>query len=237
MSPAFDNQAPTYDQWYATSLGELVDKVEQEALFTLLPEVKGLRLLEVGCGTGKISLPLASKGARLVGLDASGPMLARAQEKAQQKGLSGTWIKGLACPLPFGPEVFDGVLCILALDFMSDRETAFKEMVRVLRPGGFLAIAMLNRYSLWTLKRVVKAWFRPSLWRQVSFITPFKLGRLLAGRPELTDIRSRQAVYFPPWKNRRLVRYYPYLEKLGNRWHLSTGAFLVITARKRIIAP
>ena len=63
MSPAFDNQAPTYDQWYATSLGELVDKVEQEALFTLLPEVKGLRLLEVGCGTGKISLKI-----RFVGL-------------------------------------------------------------------------------------------------------------------------------------------------------------------------
>lgn len=232
MSPAFDDQAATYDRWYATPLGQLVDRVEKEALFALMPEVKGLRLLEVGCGTGNISLALAHRGALVVGLDASGPMLARAQDKAGQEGLGITWIKGLASSLPFEDESFDGVLCILALDFMADREMALKEMVRVLRPGGFVAVAMLNRFSLWTLKRVVRAWFKPSLWRQVRFITPGELRRLLSGHPELANIRTRQAVFFPPWKNRRFVRNYPYLEKLGNELNLSTGAFLVMVSRK-----
>jgi len=233
MSPSFDEQAAAYDRWYTTPLGELVDRVEKEALFAFLPEVNGRRLLEAGCGTGNISLTLAHRGARLVGLDSSDPMLARAQDKARREGLAIAWIKGVASRLPFADESFDGVLCILALDFMADREGALKELVRVLRPGGFLTLAMLNRFSLWTLKRTIRAWFKPSLWREVRFITPGELRRLLSGRPELADIRTCQAVYFPPWQNRRLLGYYPYLEDLGRRMKLPTGAFLVATAGKR----
>lgn len=237
MSPAFDDQAATYDRWYATPLGQLVDRVEKEAIFALLPEVRGLRLLEVGCGTGNITLALAQRGARMVGLDASGPMLARAKDKTRQEGLAITWIRGLASHLPFVDGSFDGVMGILALDFMTDREMSLQEMVRVLRPGGFVAVAMLNRFSLWTLKRVIRAWFKPSLWREVRFITPGELRCLLSSHSELADIRARQAVYFPPFKNRHLVRYYPYLEKLGNKLNLPTAAFLAMAARKWIRRP
>jgi len=209
MGAPFDDQAAAYNRWYATALGQMVDRVEKEAVFSLLPEVQGRRVLEVGCGTGNFSLALARQGAEVVGLDCSGPMLARAQDQARRQGLAITWVRGLASGLPFMDGSFDGVMCILALDFMTDRETVLQEMVRVLRPGGFVSVAVLNRFSLWTLKRVVRAWFKPSLWREVRFITPKELWRLLSSRPELADIRTRQAVYFPPWKNRHLVRYYP----------------------------
>ena len=232
MSQTFDDQAAAYDRWYATPLGQLVDRVEKAALFALLPEVAGRRVLEVGCGTGNISLALARRGAQVWGLDASLPMLARARDKAEQERLAIGWVLGPAQQLPFAAQSFDGVCCILALDFMTDRDRVLQEMVRVLRPGGFLAAAVLNRYSLWTLKRVVRAWFRPSLWREVRFLTPKDLKGLLAGQPELGDIQSRQAVYFPPWKNSRLLPYYPYLENLGGRLRLPTGAFLAVAARK-----
>jgi ubiquinone/menaquinone biosynthesis C-methylase UbiE len=234
MGAPFDDQAAAYDRWYTTPLGRLIDEVEKEAIFALMPQVQGRRVLEVGCGTGNFSLALSCRGAEVVGLDCSGPMLATAQDKARRQGLPITWVRGLASGLPFADGSLDGVICILALDFMTDRETVLKEMVRVLRPGGFVSVAMLNRFSLWTLKRVVRAWFKPSLWRQARFLTPGELRRLLSSRPELADIRSRQAVYFPPWKNRRLVRYYPYLENLGNKLKLATGAFLAVVARKWI---
>jgi ubiquinone/menaquinone biosynthesis C-methylase UbiE len=236
MAASFDDQAAAYDSWYATPLGQLVDRVEQAAVWSLWPEIPGQRVLEVGCGTGNLSLALSRRGAAVVGLDCSGPMLGRAQAKAICQGLPAAWVRGRAFPLPFAHEVFDGVLCHLALDFMADRELALKEMVRVLRPGGFLSVAMLTRYSLWTLQRVVRAWFKPSLWRGVRFITPGELRRLLSSQPELADIRIRQAVYFPPWQNRRLLCYYPYLEKLGQKLNLSTGAFLAAGARKRSLA-
>jgi ubiquinone/menaquinone biosynthesis C-methylase UbiE len=232
----FDGQAASCDRWYDTPLGNLVDRMEKEAIFSLLPEAGGLRLVEVGCGMGNISLALARRGARVVGVDRSGSMLARAQDKAGHP-LPLTWVRSLAAPLPFGDEKFDGVWCILALDFVAEREMALREMVRVLRSGGFLAVAMLNRFSLWALKRTIRAWFKPSLWRQVRFITPGALRRLLASHPELADIRSRQAVYFPPWGNPHLLGYYPHLENLGKRLNLPTGAFLVATARKKALNP
>jgi ubiquinone/menaquinone biosynthesis C-methylase UbiE len=233
VAPAFDEQAAAYDRWYATPLGQLVDRVEKEAIFALLPDLAGRCVLEVGCGTGNITLALARRGARMAGVDLSGPMLAAAKRRALQESLSPTWIRGAAGALPFPKNSFDGVISILALDFISDRPGALREMVRVLRPGGFVLLALLNRYSLWTLKRLLKAWFKPSFWRGVQFITPRELQRLLAGFPNLEAIRHRQAVYFPPLASPHLLYHYPVLERLGCRFHLPTGAFLVAAARKR----
>ncbi|MFW6126631.1 MAG: class I SAM-dependent methyltransferase [Thermodesulfobacteriota bacterium] len=232
MTPTFDEQVAAYDRWYTTPLGQLVDRVEKAALFEFLPELQGRRVLEVGCGTGNISLALAGRGARLVGLDVSGPMLAAAHHKARRQGLTIPWLRGRAAFLPFPDAVFDGVISILSLDFIDDREAAVGEMIRVLRPGGFLVVAMLNRYSLWTLKRLLRAWFKPSFWRGVHFITPRELRRLLADQPDLGEIRCGQAVYFPPWDGPGLAPYYPHLERLGQKLHLPTGAFLVAAARR-----
>ncbi|MDI6852088.1 MAG: class I SAM-dependent methyltransferase [Deltaproteobacteria bacterium] len=235
MNVIFDDQVAAYDRWYFTPLGQLADLVEKEALFDLLPEIAGRLVLDVGCGTGNISLALAHRGAQVVGLDASGPMLARARDKARRAELPLACIRGSAGKLPFAADSFDGVLSILALDFMADRDIAIQEMVRVLRPGGFLAVAMLSRYSLWTLKRAIRAWLKPSLWGKVRFITPKGLRRLLSSHPELTGLKTRQAVYFPPWKNPRLVLYYPYLESWGQKLGLPFGAFLATIAWKRHI--
>jgi SAM-dependent methyltransferase len=108
-------------------------------------------------------------------------------------------------------------------------------MLRVLRPGGFLALVLLNRYSLWTLKRVLWAWFKPSLWRQVRFATPRELRRLLNDHPDLEGISTRQAVFFPPWASPLLLRYYPAVEGLGHQLHLPTGAFMVGAAQKKAV--
>jgi ubiquinone/menaquinone biosynthesis C-methylase UbiE len=233
MAPAFDDQAVAYDRWYTTPLGQLVDRVEKEAIFALLPNLEERLVLEVGCGTGNISLALARRGARVVGVDVSGPMLAVAERKARRQGFAPVWIRGLAGFLPFAETSFDGVISILALDFIPDRPGAVREMVRVLRPGGFLVLALLNRYSLWTLKRTLRAWFKPSLWREVNFTTPGELRQLIQAHPDLEDLRTDEAVYFPPLTSPRLLPSYPWLERWGRRFRLPCGAFLVALAQKR----
>ena len=233
MASAFDDQAAEYDRWYATPLGQLVDRVEKAALFALLPELKGSLVLEVGCGSGNITEALASRGAQVVGLDLSAPMLAAARRRVKPEGFSPPLIRGQARALPFPGNSFDGVISVLALDYMADRPGALAEMVRVLRPGGFLALALLNRYSLWTLKRLLKAWFKPSLWREIRFATSQEIRRLLTGQPDLEDISARQAVFFPPWATPFLLRGYPAVESLGHLLQLPTGAFLAAAARKR----
>jgi ubiquinone/menaquinone biosynthesis C-methylase UbiE len=233
MAEVFDDQAAAYDCWYATPLGQLVDRVEKAALFALLPDLNGRRVLEVGCGTGNITEALSRRGARVVGLDLSGPMLAAAQNRARQQGYAPDLVRSGAGVLPFPESSFDGVISILALDFMADRPGAVREMVKVLRPRGFLILALLNRYSPWTLKRVVRVWFKPSLWRQVRFATSRELRQLLTGHPDLTGLSASRAVYFPPWASPALLPYYPAIERLGRQLQFPPGAFLIAAARKR----
>jgi len=233
MTKNFDAYAQSYDSWYQTALGRLADRLEKEACLSLLPDLGGQRVLEVGCGTGNFSLFMAGHGAGVVGLDRSRLMLAQAKSKAEDQGMSLNWIQGDLTRLPVAPESFDGVVSILALDFVGSRHAAIREMVQALRPGGRLAVAMLNRRSWWTLQRQVKAWFKPTLWRQVDFLTAAELARLLQDHPDLQDIRSRQAVYFPPWPWPPLVRGYPRLERWGSRLWPGYGAFMIATAIKK----
>ncbi|MBW2133832.1 MAG: class I SAM-dependent methyltransferase [Deltaproteobacteria bacterium] len=234
MAEYFDKQVAAYERWYTTPLGQLADQVEKQAVFALLPDLTGRRVLDAGCGTGNFSLALARRGARVVGLDRAAAMQFTARQKARKEGQDLLWVRGHLSRLPFAAATFDGVVCILALDFVAERQAALQEMVRVLRPGGFLLIAILNRYSLWTLKRTIRAWFIPSLWRQVHFLSRRDLERLLQRQPELTKPRWERAIYFPPLKSPRLVYYYPYIESLGKTLYPSLAAFLAVAAYKRL---
>ncbi|MFP3867992.1 MAG: class I SAM-dependent methyltransferase [Desulfobacteraceae bacterium] len=233
MAEYFDKQVAAYERWYTTPLGQLADQVEKQAVFALLPDLAGRRVLDAGCGTGNFSLALARRGARVVGLDRAAAMQLTARQKARKQDQELLWVRGHLSRLPFAGASFDGVACILALDFVAERQAALQELVRVLRPSGFLLLAVLNRYSLWTLKRTVRAWFIPSLWRQVHFLSRRDLERLLLQQPELTKPQWEQAIYFPPLKFPRLVGYYPHLEKLGKKLSPPLAAFLAVVAYKR----
>jgi SAM-dependent methyltransferase len=75
------DQAEAYDRWYATPLGDWVDRCEKKAVFALLPPVTGLRILDAGCGTGNFSLTLAAREAVMVGVDRSPVMLSQTRGK------------------------------------------------------------------------------------------------------------------------------------------------------------
>lgn len=101
----------------------------------------GQRVLDVGCGTGvlarEVRLRVASEG-RVVGLDPNPGMLAVAKESASTV----EWREGLAESLPFRDGSFEAVVSQFALMFFTDRSRALGEMLRVLTPGGRLAIAV-----------------------------------------------------------------------------------------------
>src|SRR5207249_720410 len=90
------------------------------------------RLLEVGAGTGRISLPLLARGADLVGVDLSSKMLARQRRKEPAARVA----QGDATRLPFAAGQFDGLLTIHVLHLIGDWRMALREFRRLLRPGG-----------------------------------------------------------------------------------------------------
>ena len=101
----------------------------------------GQRVLDVACGTGVLARHVATvvgKGGSVAGLDAGRGMLAVAKRMAP----SVEWQEGAAESLPYDDASFDAVLCQFGLMFFQDRQGALREMARVLKPGGRLAVAV-----------------------------------------------------------------------------------------------
>jgi len=100
-------------------------------------------LLDVGCGTGALTAAAAAavgaEGA-VVGLDANPEMLA----VARRKPLRAAWREGRAEALPFEDASFDAVASQFACMFFDDRPAALREMLRVLKPGRRLAVAVCD---------------------------------------------------------------------------------------------
>ncbi|MER7930160.1 class I SAM-dependent methyltransferase [Streptomyces sp. NPDC096057] len=106
----------------------------------------GEKVLDIGCGTGRFTVPMAEKGADVSGLDISRPMLDVASRKLAERGLNADLREGDMAHLPFPDATFDTVTSMLALMHvpLEDRQTVFSEVARVLRPGGRMLLGVKN---------------------------------------------------------------------------------------------
>ena len=123
-------------------LGQYTDI--SRALLDGIP-LDGRVVLDVGCGTGIQSLLALEQGAaRVVGGDISKYMLGQCREKANALGYGPDRIDFQQLDieaLPFDDGAFDTVMCGMVLGLVPNQEAAVSEMVRVLRPGGFLCLS------------------------------------------------------------------------------------------------
>jgi SAM-dependent methyltransferase len=108
---------------------------ERPATLSLLPDVRGKRVLDAGCGPGLYSQLLIEKGASVFSIDASPKMIELA--KIRLGKTENIRLADLSKPLDFlENESFDAVLSPLVLDYIKDWRAVFGEFYRVLRAGG-----------------------------------------------------------------------------------------------------
>ncbi|HEX8458838.1 MAG TPA: bifunctional demethylmenaquinone methyltransferase/2-methoxy-6-polyprenyl-1,4-benzoquinol methylase UbiE [Pyrinomonadaceae bacterium] len=101
----------------------------------------GTRTLDVACGTGDLSLVLSEAGqTRVTGLDFCRPMLEVAARKAAERERAIPFVEADALRLPFAAETFDVVTIAFGLRNLASVEGGLRELFRVLRPGGRIAI-------------------------------------------------------------------------------------------------
>jgi len=105
--------------------------------------VAGLRVLNVGCGTGGFTVIARRAGARAVGVDAEAAAVEICRLKAEREG-GGTPTLGAVEALPFGDEQFDVVYCFSTLEHVASVPEAVREMLRVARPGGAVYVHAPN---------------------------------------------------------------------------------------------
>lgn len=113
--------------------------LERPATLSLLPDVDGSRLLDAGCGAGHLTAELRDRGAAVVGLDVSRGMLSYAAERA---GGAAFVRADLGTGLPFADGAFDGVASSLAFHYIRDWEPLFRELRRILAPGGWVVCSV-----------------------------------------------------------------------------------------------
>lgn len=111
-------------------------------------------VLDVATGTGRVPALLLDSpkfSGKVVGLDAAGQMLALASAKLNLLSDEQIWrielVQQVAEALPFSENSFSAVTCLEALEFFPSDITALREMVRVLRPGGFLMATRRRGYE------------------------------------------------------------------------------------------
>jgi ubiquinone/menaquinone biosynthesis C-methylase UbiE len=150
-------------------------------------------ILDVATGTGRLPLTLLRQpgfeGA-VIGLDLSTKMLRIAVQQFVTCRDRAELLQAAAVPLPFADERFEVVNCLEALEFFDDALAALDEMVRVLRPGGWLLIT--NRIG-WEARLMPRR-----TWSRSQLIS------ILRGLP-LTDISVRpwQTIYDLVWARKR----------------------------------
>ncbi len=137
-SIAFDRAAEYYDRTrgFPPRVSEAVtDRIEQAASLEA-------RLLEIGVGTGRISLPLHRRGRRIFGVDLSAPMLGRYRANAAAEGLPApAVVRADAARLPFRDGAFGAVIEVHVLHLIPSWRQALAEVRRVLAPGGVLVVS------------------------------------------------------------------------------------------------
>lgn len=120
---------------FSGPIGELVARGQADVLADMLGPVQGRRVLDVGTGTGRAALLLASAGAQVTGVDASDEMLAIARERARETGTRVTFQVGDAHHLEFASRSFDIAVSLRVLMHTPRWRQCVAELCRVADRG------------------------------------------------------------------------------------------------------
>jgi 2-polyprenyl-3-methyl-5-hydroxy-6-metoxy-1,4-benzoquinol methylase len=156
-----------YDRWAEIYDGEDNPLVllEEELFPSLLGDVSGLSIADIGCGTGRHALPWAAAGARVTAVDFSEGMLEKARAKPGAETIR-FLCHDLSKPFPLESHAFARVCCCLVLDHISDPEAFFSELARLCRPDGFIAISVMHPAMM--LKGVQARFTDPATGRKIG---------------------------------------------------------------------
>jgi ubiquinone/menaquinone biosynthesis C-methylase UbiE len=187
-----------YGRWRASELGAETESLERTLILELGGDVTGCTTLDIGCGDGDFALALRKRGAIVTATDASPAMIHAAEERAEKLGADVAFKVATAQNLPFAAGQFDLVTAIAVLCFIEDAAAVFREVARVLRPGGRFILGELGKWSSWAAQRRIRAWLGSRLWRGARFRTARGLGNL-AAESGLVVQQVRGAIYYPRW--------------------------------------
>ena len=186
--------------------------------------LKGLRILDIGCGGGLLSEPLARLGADMVGVDPAEKNIAVARAHAEESGVAVDYRASTAEDLAAGHEHFDVVLAMEVIEHVVDVAEFVATCASMVKPGGLMIAATLNR----TLKSFALAivgaeyvlrWLPRGTHQWDKFVTPTELEAAFEAAG-LQVIGERGVIYNP----------------FADRWQLSSDMdvnYMLVAEREK----
>ncbi|MEA1939165.1 MAG: class I SAM-dependent methyltransferase [Candidatus Caldatribacteriota bacterium] len=190
----FDNVSDIYDDWYKTKIGKHADFVESECAFNLFKIKKGMKVLDIGCGTGNFSVKLAKKGCKVTSIDLSDKMLNLAREKSAKENLFINYYHMNVYDLKFPDQHFDAVFSMATFEFVIDMEKAITEIFRVCKDKGQILIGTINRDSKWGELYTSKEFQKNTVFKDAQLRIPEDFKKLKSDK----IISTKECLYIPP---------------------------------------
>jgi ubiquinone/menaquinone biosynthesis methyltransferase len=178
----FSTIADRYD-FITRFLSYGLDRRWKRRLVSLAHAAPGARALDLACGTGDLAFAMASRGARVVGLDVTHRMVQLAAAKRMSHGPSVTFVTGDMMALPFPDGMFDAITTGYGIRNVPEIVPAIAEMYRVLKPGGVLLSLDFNRPQNALVRAVYLAYLT---------IVGSALGALLHRDPDISRTARRR---------------------------------------------
>lgn len=159
----------------------------------------GLRLLDIGCGGGLLSEPMARLGAGVVGADASETNIEVAKIHAAQSGVAVDYRATTSEALQEAGETFDVILNMEVVEHVADVDLFLKSCAAMVRPGGLMFVATINRtVKAWGLAIVgaeyVLGWLPRGTHRYDKLVRPPEIDAALAGTG--VEVFDRSGVFY-----------------------------------------
>lgn len=167
--------------------------------------MSGLNLIDIGCGGGLISEPMAKLGANVTGLDASEKNIAIASIHAKKSAVDIRYLASSAEALAATGEQFDVVLALEIIEHVADLDVFYSALAALVKPGGLLILSTMNRTPKSYAMAIVGAeyvlrWLPRGTHDWAKFVKPSEMARALEGRG--LTISETQGMVFAPleWK-------------------------------------
>ncbi|MBN1550119.1 methyltransferase domain-containing protein, partial [bacterium] len=136
--------APTWTELARKGYDIYRDSFNTPGFFHMLPDIKNLNGLDIGCGEGHNTRLLAKAGASVTALDISGRFIDYAAAAESYNPMSIHYLNASAVALPFGDNCFDFATGFMSFMDIPETEKVIAEAFRILKPGGFLQFSIMH---------------------------------------------------------------------------------------------
>lgn len=147
---------PKYEEWKNFGLKSIERGQKIVTEINHYMTIRGKNVLDLGCGTGGISIAFKKEGANVIGLDnvSTNQLLIKiAKARAKEEKLDLIFCYGDGQQMPFRERIFDLIVCNDVIEHVTNQEKIAKEISRVLKSDGILYMSSPNKYSLTEIYR------------------------------------------------------------------------------------